>query len=135
MELVVIRAFGDYFSANLMLTKMQAYGIECYLKDENTITIDPLLTNAIGGIKLIVKDKDEVKARNLLSQFDDEYMKATACPICGAHDFAYVAKPGATNLVTTILSKLFTGYSVPPDYVYQCGNCYYETKNLPDVNG
>ncbi len=29
-------------------------GINCWLKDENTVTIDPILTNAIGGIKLMV---------------------------------------------------------------------------------
>ncbi len=133
MELVVIRAFNDYFSANLTLTKLQAYGIECYLKDEHTITIDPLLTGAIGGIKLVVKVKDEAEARKLLEQFDDEYMKATACPQCGAHEFSYIAKTGATNFVTTILTKLFSNYSVPPDYVYQCGNCGYESENLPET--
>ena len=29
-------------------------GIRCWLKDENTVTIDPILTNAIGGIKVMV---------------------------------------------------------------------------------
>ncbi|HTB52767.1 MAG TPA: hypothetical protein VK718_08325 [Ferruginibacter sp.] len=130
MELVTIRTFNDYFSANVTLTKLQAYGLECYLKDENTVTIDPLLTNAIGGIKLAVKEKDETEARILLKQFDVEYMEATACPKCGAHDFSYIGKPGVTNFVTAILTKLISNYTVPEDYVYKCGNCGYETQSL-----
>jgi hypothetical protein len=133
MELIVIRTFNDYFSANLTLTKLQAFGVECYLKDEHTITIDPLLTSAIGGIKLVVKEKDETEARLLLERFDEEYMRATACPQCGAHAFSYIAKPGATNFVTNILTRLFSSYSVSPQYVYQCGNCGYENKNLPET--
>ncbi len=133
MELIVIRAFGDYFSANLTLTKLQAFGVECYLKDEYTVTIDPLLTNAIGGIKLVVKDKDEARARKLLEQFDEEYMKGATCPICGAHDFKYIAKRGVTNFVTAILTWLFSSYSIAPEHVYQCGNCGYESKNLPET--
>src|ERR1700744_2542452 len=128
MELIVIRAFGDDFSANLTLTKLQAYGVECYLKDEYIVTIDPLLTNAIGGIKLVVKDKDEAQARKLLMQFDEEYMKAATCPYCGAHDFNYIAKPGITNFVTAVLTWLFASYAIAPDHVYQCGNCGYESK-------
>jgi hypothetical protein len=133
MELVVIRTFSNYFSANITLTRLQANGVECYLKDEYTVTIDPLLTNAIGGIKLVVKKKDEDEARRLLQQFDIEYMKTATCPQCGAHDFSYIEKPGATNFVTAILSWLFTSYAVVPNYMYTCGNCGYESTTLPET--
>ena len=33
-----------------MLTRLQSEGVECYLEDENTVTIDPMLSGAIGGI-------------------------------------------------------------------------------------
>ena len=59
MKLVTLRSFDNYFTANITLTKLHADGIECYLKDENTVTIDPMLSNAIGGIKLVVKNEDE----------------------------------------------------------------------------
>ena len=66
MELVTVQTFDNYFSANILLTRMRDAGIECYLKDEYTVTIDPLLSNAIGGIKLVVKKRDEVEARKML---------------------------------------------------------------------
>jgi hypothetical protein len=132
MELVIVRTFNNYFSANIMLTKLQASGIECYLKDEYTVTIDPILSNAIGGIKLVVKKKDEEEIRKILQEFDKEYMQAATCPNCGAHDFTYIAKPGVTNFVTAILTWLLSNYAIATDYVYRCGNCGYESSTLPD---
>jgi predicted nucleic acid-binding Zn ribbon protein len=132
METVTIKSFDNYFSANIYLTKLQDGGIECYLKDEYTVTIDPILSNAIGGIKLVVKKEDAEEALQLVKQFDDDYMKSAKCPKCGATDFAYIAKPGVGNFVTAIFTWLFSSYAIAPNYVYQCGNCGYETETLPD---
>ena len=59
MDLVILKTFDSYFLANITLTKLHAAGIECYLQDEFTVTIDPILSNAIGGIKLVVKKEGE----------------------------------------------------------------------------
>ena len=133
MALAKIRAYDNYFTANIILTKMQAAGIECYLLDEFTVTIDPLLSNAIGGIKLVVRENDETRARNLLRQFDKEYQQAATCPNCGSNNFVYIAKPGAKNFLTAIFTRMFSSYVPAPDYVYQCGNCGYESERLPDT--
>ncbi len=132
MDLEVVKTFDNYFSANISLTKLQAAGIECYLKDENTVTIDPILTNAIGGIKLVVKTDDVPDAKKLLEQFDEEYTKSATCPECGSNSFSYIAKPGATNYITAILTWLFSSYAIAPDYVYRCGKCGYESERLPE---
>jgi len=41
--------------------------INCYLQDENTVTIDPLLSNAIGGIKLMVAEQQAERAMEILN--------------------------------------------------------------------
>jgi len=43
-------------------------GIECYLQDENVVRMDWFLSNALGGIKLIVREKDAAEAEKILSQ-------------------------------------------------------------------
>ena len=111
---------------------MQACGIECYLKDEYTVTIDPILSNAIGGIKLVVKKENAEEAIQLIKQFDEDYIKSAVCPKCGAKDFTYIAKPGAANMLTSIVTWVVSSYAVAPVYVYHCGNCGYETESLPD---
>ena len=61
----IVKTFDNYFNANIILTKLQAAGIECYLQDEFTVTIDPILSNAIGGIKLVVKKEDGAETLRL----------------------------------------------------------------------
>lgn len=132
MDLVTIRTFDNYFLANITLTKLHSAGVECYLKDEYTVTIDPILSNAIGGIKLVVKKEDEATTIQLLKEYDAEYMKSASCPKCGSNNFTYITKPGATNYLTAIFTWIFSSYAVAPDYVYQCGQCGFESESLPE---
>ena len=87
MNLVTVRTFDNYFTANITLTKLHAAGVECYLKDEYTVTMDPMLSNAIGGIKLVVKNSDEALVKQLLADYEAEYLQAAACPRCGGNNF------------------------------------------------
>jgi rubredoxin len=130
--MVTVQSFDNYFSANIILTRLQAEGVECYLKDENTVTIDPMLSNAIGGIKLVVKEEDAAAVIKLLRGYHIEYMLSATCPECGSNSFTHIAKPKVANYLTAILTYLFAGYAVAPEYVYQCGNCGYECESLPD---
>ena len=54
MEFVQLRSFDNYIEANIVLNMLRHYNINCHLKDENIITIDPFLSPAIGGMKLMV---------------------------------------------------------------------------------
>ncbi len=133
MTLFIIKTFDNYFLANITLTKLHAAGIECYLQDEFTVTLDPILSNAIGGIKLVVKSEDEVIAKLLLETYESEYMKAATCPKCSSHDFVYLTKPGAANYLTVLFTWIFSSYAVAPEYVYKCGQCGFECERLPET--
>ena len=63
MNIITLRSFDNYFLASITLTKLQGAGVNCYLKDEHTVTIDPILSNAIGGIKIVVKEEDAAEAK------------------------------------------------------------------------
>jgi hypothetical protein len=133
MSLVTVKTFDNYFSANITLTKLHAAGVECYLKDEYTVTLDPILTNAIGGIKLVVKKEDEAMVKKLLDDYEREYIKAATCPRCGSNNFAYITKPGPANYLAAIFTWIFSSYAIAPEYVYQCGQCGYESERLPET--
>jgi ribosomal protein S27AE len=133
MKMITLRSFDNYFLANITLTKLQDAAVECYLKDENTVTIDPILSNAIGGIKLVVKETDAADAKQLLQQFDEEYLKSVKCPKCSATEITLVTKPGASNYITAIFTWLFSSYAVAAESIYQCGKCGYESKTMPDT--
>jgi hypothetical protein len=131
MHTEIIRTFDNYFSANIILNRLQHAGIPCFLKDEYTVTIDPILSNAIGGIKLVVPSDNAEAARMMLQEFEDDYMRAAVCPKCGANDILLVPKPGATNFVTAIITWLFGSYAVAAENIYQCQKCHYESATLP----
>ena len=120
MELVTLQAFDNFFSANIQLTRLRAAGIECYLKDEYTVTIDPLLSNAIGGIKLLVRKNEEHTIRKLLREMNAEADSKLLCPQCGSHKFILVPKRSAENLLAAITTWLFSAYAVSAENVYQC---------------
>lgn len=132
MQTVILKTFDNYFSANITLTRLQDAGIHCYLKDEYTVTIDPILSNAIGGIKLAVDTADAAIAAKMLAQFDEEYTRSALCPACNKNEIMLVAKPGVTNFLTAMFTWLFSSYAVAAENIYQCQNCGYESKVLPE---
>ena len=67
---IEIRSYDNYIYAHIVLAKLQDAGINCHLKDEYTITIDPLLSPALGGIKLMVAESQVGRALELLEETD-----------------------------------------------------------------
>ena len=65
---IEIRSYDNYIYANIVLGKLQDSGINCHLKDEFTITIDPLLSPALGGIKVMVAQSQVERALELLEE-------------------------------------------------------------------
>lgn len=54
MNFVQLRSYDNYISAHISMTMLQDAGINCHLKDEHIITLDPFLSPALGGMKLMV---------------------------------------------------------------------------------
>ncbi len=134
MDFHELRAFDNYISASITIARLDEEGINCHLKDEYTVTIDPFLSNAIGGIKLMVADGDLERAKSLLAGYDDDYRNSLTCPSCGSHDVQYINKPGVKNWATTFFSWFTTGYASAVEQVYHCFNCSFEFENLPEEN-
>lgn len=67
----IIRTYENYIQAHIAIGQLDEHGITGYLQDEFSVTIDPLLTNAIGGIKLIVSEHDINEANTVLTMFEN----------------------------------------------------------------
>jgi hypothetical protein len=67
MQFVKLRAFDNYIPAHIAMGKLQQEYINCFLADENTVTIDPFLTLAVGGIKLMVAESQVERALQILN--------------------------------------------------------------------
>ena len=133
MEMVTLKTFDQYFSANILRSKLESEGILCLLKDENTVTIDPLLSNAIGGIKLQVPEADWLRARSLLASYDDEARKSLTCPKCKSYHINLVNKQSPKNILTALLTWSFASYALAPEQIYQCQVCGFESLDAPET--
>jgi len=58
----ILAVFEYSTEAQVMLSKLDSEQIRTLLKDEKTIDSDPLISQAIGGVKLLVHNDDFEKA-------------------------------------------------------------------------
>jgi hypothetical protein len=63
---VYLVSFTYPHEANLVKLNLEAEGVAVWMKDELTVQVNNYLSNAIGGVKLFVKQEDYEKARNIL---------------------------------------------------------------------
>jgi hypothetical protein len=70
MKFVLLCSFDNYIPAHIALGRLKEEFINCYLQDEYSVTIDPFLSNAIGGIKLMIAETQLERAREILENQD-----------------------------------------------------------------
>ena len=133
MDYVTLRSFDNYIEANIVLNMLRHYNINCHLKDENIITIDPLLSPALGGMKLMVHHAHVARAWDLIDNAEAEYLKTVSCPVCKEHALTTISvtKKHRSKL-GALASMLLTGNSVELTKMYRCTACGYDFKELPE---
>lgn len=127
MNYIPIRSFDNYVSAHIALGRLEEDGIQCWLKDENTVTIDPILTHAVGGIKLMVAGLQAERAAGILRTLENATKEQNRCPRCGSLNVEEVSTPRkASNWFSVIIGFFITSYAIPVTKVYHCFNCRNE---------
>ena len=127
MKFQILRTFENYIDANLLLGQLESEGIRCWLKGENTVTIDPILSNAIGGIKLMVLEEDMEKAIELYKLIEQKRRESFACPYCHNHDIEYITSPREPlNWIAAIGTWLLGNYALSAKQVWHCFACKKE---------
>ena len=133
MNFLQLRSYDSYITAHLHLQQLEAEGIRAYLQDENTVTINPALSAAIGGIKLMVYDSQFSRAVEIINGIEDVYRQSLPCPRCGALNIHSVTDTKkAVNWFSAIISSLLSNYAVPVKTIYRCFTCGFEMDQLPE---
>lgn len=70
MAFVIFERYTNYIDAHIVLARLKDAGIQCWLKDEHTssLIVDPILTNVLGGIKIMVAEDQLEAAAALLNE-------------------------------------------------------------------
>ncbi len=127
MDFVPVNYYQNYVDAHIAKGVLEENEIECWLKDENTVTIDPILTNAVGGIKLMVSKERAREAKQILESLRTEQKTKLACPKCGSPNIELVSTPKkASNWFGALLGFFTMNYALPVDKVNHCFGCGHE---------
>ncbi|HUR66172.1 MAG TPA: DUF2007 domain-containing protein [Chitinophagaceae bacterium] len=124
MEWVLLNAYQNYVEAHIAKGVLEENEIPSWLKDENTVTIDPILTNAVGGIKLMVEKENAQKAWEILEGLRNEHRVLLTCPQCGSHNIEFVSTPRKPmNWISAITTFFIGDYAIAVDKVNHCFDC------------
>lgn len=123
-----IAVFQYSTEAHIIKSRLEAEGIEAFLFDQFTVDTDPLVSHAIGGVKLKVWAEDEEKALQILDTIpdyavDDQGQEIT-CGVCGSSKVELVPSVrGVKSLLAFIFSFLTTALPIYGKHEYRCDNC------------
>jgi hypothetical protein len=127
MQYAHVWSYDNYVSARIALGRLQEDGIDCWLKDENTVTMNPILGNAIGGIKLMVLSSQAQEALAILNGLQAAHKATLSCPFCGSHNIELVSSPRKSiNWISAITTFFFSNYALAAEKNYHCFNCKKE---------
>ena len=115
----VLAVFEYSTEAQITKSKLDSENIKTMLADEKTIDTDPLLSQAIGGVKLLVHKHDLERALEIYNEIrryrKDKNGHDIHCPKC-ASIHILMAPPDRKN----ILYNLFPFFEKPKHICNQC---------------
>jgi len=128
-ELVGVYQYSS--EAIIFKGKLESEGIEVFMKDNYTIEANPLYSNAVGGVKLLVSKKDYTKAMKIISQVSeyslDDASELMKCPNCGAEQIDLVTSiKDLKSLFAFVFSMFLVLLPFYTKHKYKCEKCKFE---------
>ena len=126
-----IARFQYSSEAQIIKGRLEAEGIEVFLSDNLTIDTDPLVSNAIGGVKLKVLSEQSDEAIEILESIrkysiDDEG-NSINCPNCKSEKIELFSTiKDAKSLIWFIFGVLFSALPFYTRHKYRCEACQTE---------
>lgn len=143
MSSVLLKRFEKVIDAEMARSFLQTHGIESFLRDEHTISIQPFYSNALGGVKLYVGEEDYEWAKDLMEQVEQEvlalpenYLEELACPHCHGHqvELSPPHRKGFALLIMYLIS-IPLPFLVTDSYVcHDCHHTWVEKKKTGILN-
>jgi len=117
--------------AQIIKGRLESEGIEVFLQDNLTIDTDPLVSNAIGGVKLKVLTKDKETALHIIDEISryslDDKGDAVLCPKCSKNKIVlYSTIKDFKSLMAFLVGFLFGTLPFHTRYKYRCEDCKTE---------
>ncbi|MCA0131439.1 putative signal transducing protein [Winogradskyella alexanderae] len=125
---VTVARYTYSSEAQIIKGRLEAEGIPVFLRDNITIDTDPLVSNAIGGVKLKVLARDKNKAKDILNSITnytiDNEGSLVSCPNCNNKHVSLYSTISDFKSFFSFLIGFVTG-TLPftARYKYRCEDC------------
>jgi hypothetical protein len=134
-HLVTVRQYRDLTEAQLAKGILDSAGIFSFLRDENTVRMDWVWSNLMGGVRLQVGEQDRDAAQAVLAQPIPDQIQLDSeipydqprCPRCGSLDIQYQAIHKRAGLASIIL---FVPIPIPKR-AWICESCGAQWREAP----
>lgn len=129
-EIVVFGRFENTIEANLVKTKLDAYGIPCFLTEENLSNLYPGQSFLFFNVRLHlfasdVEQANQIMAENNLSVHEEVVHR---CPKCQSENIKTHHPKSNSRRLSAIVVTLLTMVFLPLTKIYRCENCLHEFK-------
>ncbi|MBL7857171.1 MAG: DUF2007 domain-containing protein [Cyclobacteriaceae bacterium] len=129
-EIIVFQEFDTSIDANIVKTKLDAFGVPCFLTEENMSNLYPGTgyTMLAFRVRLHLFARDAEKAREILqeSQMQTDGEVQFPCPRCRSNNIARDFPRHFNNKIVSALGVLFLGIFFPHKKVNHCLSCDHE---------
>ncbi|MBC6111584.1 DUF2007 domain-containing protein [Pedobacter fastidiosus] len=135
---IIYSTYYNPIEANIIKARLEDSGFSCFLADENVSTIQPLYNQAIGGVKLIVFERDVDQINQLLAEDNSDLVddgeetenhggEKIRCEVCGSDNVGYgIAAQPKYSLWSTILAFITFSSPIHAGKCHHCYNCGHE---------
>jgi hypothetical protein len=137
-KIVVYQSYLDPIKANIVKGLLDSYGIECFLTDENMVTLNLMYSQAVGGVKLNIFERDIqqidaiLQSQNIQDESETTSPKAgdkVFCPVCHSGNVSYGGSINRKfNYWHVFYSFILMLYPISMRKAYHCFDCDHEFK-------
>ena len=128
---ILTGTFG--YEVAVVRSKLESEGITCFVQNELTAQVLPHMSNAVGGVKLQVRESDLSRTLEILKetelplvdeQAEDQEIELKksdiACPLCSSDEVVKTKRAGWFFLLTSLLFMVPTPFLYNKYYCFDC---------------
>jgi hypothetical protein len=129
IKMVAVATASQPMEATLIQVELGSCGIDSNLDGEFTVAANPLLSNAVGGIRIVVSAEDAKHASAVLANYYKQKRETDAalektCPKCKNENGRTVRQPNWVGILSVITVGAFSLFYPWPKY--RCPDCNHK---------
>lgn len=128
-DIVVFKRYDNVIEANIAKSKLDAYGVPCFLTEENMASLYPGASNLMNSnVRLHIFRHDLERVRQVISEtaLSTDADAILVCPNCRSRNIERDFPKKLTDPFWSSLRYLFFGIFFPDKKVYRCTDCETE---------